>query len=54
VTVGIQLEKPKPEKQIQHALPVAALEKDKIETEKLNAFYGKNHAIKQLSIKIRD
>jgi len=54
VTVGIQLEKPKPEKQIQHALPVAALEKDKIETEKLNAFYGKNHAIKDLSIKIRD
>lgn len=54
MTVGIQLEKPKPEKQIQHALPVAALEKDKIETEKLNAFYGKNHAIKDLSIKIRD
>jgi len=54
VTVGIQLEKPKPEKQIQNALTVAALEKDKIETEKLNAFYGKNHAIKDLSIKIRD
>ncbi|OLC82886.1 MAG: phosphate ABC transporter ATP-binding protein [Thaumarchaeota archaeon 13_1_40CM_3_50_5] len=30
------------------------MEKDKIETEKLNAFYGKNHAIKDLSIKIRD
>lgn len=54
MTVGIQLEKPKPEKQIQNALTVAALEKDKIETEKLNAFYGKNHAIKDLSIKIRD
>lgn len=54
MTVGIQLEKPKPEKQIEDALPVAALEKNKIETEKLNAFYGKNHAIRDLTIKIRD
>jgi phosphate transport system ATP-binding protein len=54
VTVGVQLEKPKPEKQIEPAFPSATLEKDKIETEKLNAYYGRNHAIKDLSMKIRD
>jgi phosphate transport system ATP-binding protein len=54
MTVGVQLEKPKPEKQIENPIPIAALEKNKIETEKLNAFYGKNHAIKDLTIKIRD
>jgi phosphate transport system ATP-binding protein len=30
------------------------LEKNKLETEKLNAWYGKTHAIKDLSIKLRD
>jgi phosphate transport system ATP-binding protein len=54
VTVGVQLEKPKPEKQIEPAFPSATLEKDKIETDKLNAYYGRNHAIKDLSMKIRD
>jgi phosphate transport system ATP-binding protein len=52
--VGVQLEKPKPEKQIEPAFPSATLEKDKIETDKLNAYYGRNHAIKDLSMKIRD
>ncbi len=30
------------------------MEKNKLETEKLNAWYGKTHAIKDLTIKIRD
>jgi phosphate transport system ATP-binding protein len=30
------------------------LEKNKLETDKLNAWYGKTHAIKDLTIKIRD
>ena len=49
----IQVEKPKPEKETVPA-PVEQLENKKIETENLNAWYGKNHAIKNLSIKIRD
>jgi len=49
----IQVEKPKAEKETV-PVPIEELEEKKLETEGLNAWYGKNHAIKNLSIKIRD
>ncbi|HZD13172.1 MAG TPA: phosphate ABC transporter ATP-binding protein, partial [Candidatus Binatus sp.] len=54
MTIEVQVEKTKPEKEIAVRLPVEALEKTKIETERLNAWYGKNHAIRDLSIKMPD
>ncbi len=50
----IQIEKPKPEKEIETGVSLAPLEKTKVETVKLNAYYGNNHAIKNLTMKIRE
>ncbi len=50
----IQIEKPKPEKEIEDGVPVAPLENTKVETVKLNAYYANNHAIKDLTMKIRE
>src|SRR2546428_1054604 len=53
MTIGIQLEELKPENK---PVPVIAqpMEKYKIETDKLNAWFGSNHVLKEISIKIRE
>jgi phosphate transport system ATP-binding protein len=53
LTLDLQLEELKPEINLE---PVAAqqMERHKIETDKLNAWFGSNHVIKDVSIKIRE
>jgi phosphate transport system ATP-binding protein len=53
LTLDLQLEELKPEIKLE---PVAAqqMERYKIETDKLNAWFGSNHVIKDVSIKIRE
>lgn len=53
MTIGIQLEQLKPENK---SAPVVAqpMERYKIETDKLNAWFGSNHVLKDISINIRE
>lgn len=53
MTLGLQLEERKPENSPQITVG-APLEKYKVQTEKLNAWFGSNHVLKDISIRIRE
>lgn len=53
MTVQLQYEKLKPANS-QPSIPGKTLEKTKIQTENLNAWFGANHALKDISIKFRE
>jgi phosphate transport system ATP-binding protein len=53
MTISIQLEELKPENK-PASVVVQPMEKYKIETDKLNAWFGSNHVLKEISIKIRE
>jgi phosphate transport system ATP-binding protein len=53
MTLDLQLEELKPEIKLE-TVAAQQMERYKIETDKLNAWFGSNHVIKDISIKIRE
>ena len=53
MTLGLQFEERKPENSPQNIVGLP-LEKYKVQTEKLNAWFGSNHVLKDISIRIRE